>query len=125
MLGTGYNHCLYGRTRPGCLCRRMVSPTICAMNWDQSVRAMRALITVPSDRKHPMAVTRPMTSSAIYGNFMRGCSHPNGLKNSFSRAALNGSLEAPSKPVYTDANAVQMMRMLSTDAPGLPQIRCM
>lgn len=54
------------------------------------------------------------------GKCSRGCSRPNGRKNSRSLAALNGSLEAPSSPVYTEANAVQMIRMVITPAPGPP-----
>ena len=99
MLGTGYSHCRYGRARPGCLRRRIVSAPICAMNCVNSVSAISALITVVSGRKHAIAVTRPMTSSEMCGKRSRGCSIPNGLKNSFSRAALYGSREAPSRPV--------------------------
>ena len=69
-------------------------------------------------------MTRPITSSETCGKRSRGCRRPNGLKNSRSRAALNGSRDAPSSPVNTEANAVQMIRMVMTAAPAPPHTWC-
>ena len=47
-----------------------------------------------------IAVTAPITSSEMWGNRSVWCSLPNGRKNMpIYRAALNGSREAPSRPV--------------------------
>jgi hypothetical protein len=79
--------------------RRIVSATICPMNWTQIVSAISALMIVVRVKNVAIAVTAPITSSEMWGKRSVWCSLPKGRKNMPSRAALNGSREAPSRPV--------------------------
>ena len=79
-------------------------------------------ITVLSVKKLPIAVMRPITSSATWGSGVAGAA-ANGRKKSPSAAALYGTREPPSSPANTEPNAVMQTRTVTTSAAAFPHVR--